>query len=341
MVLHRVDALVTDHQNGTDPESCSRRCKSAFEGEARPTNRKQVNGSLGSFVLEALVKAGFDVLVLTTNSEKSATLLQETGVQKSVQVQYVKDQLVSILRGQDAVVSLISRLHSEPQNVLADATAEAGVPRLIPSYWGVDTKIPELRSNPALESKVEVEDHVDKLVAAGKLTFTGINGGMFLDWALERGIFLTLNGPTMLLNGGDVRISTSSREDLARALVAVLQNPEQFENKLVNIHSIILTQNKLIRLAREVAPDHEFKIVPFDTKIAWDKSQAAYDRGERSADAMRGFILHGLYGSGLGEHQADNSASVGIEPWSDEKLKELIASIIKGPKKDSLALAPE
>lgn len=102
-----------------------------------------------------------------------------------MEVEYTLDKLVPILRGQDVVISLISRLQPKPQNVLADAAAEAGVPRLLPSFYGAGSA-DELRTNPAVVEKAEIVDHVHRLVDAGKITYTEIRTSAFFDWALER-----------------------------------------------------------------------------------------------------------------------------------------------------------
>jgi putative NADH-flavin reductase len=151
----------------------------------------QVNGTLGTFVVAALVKAEFTVTILTTNAEKTAAAVPEASHTEIVQVDYVKEDLVPILRGQDAVVCLISRMVSKPHIVLADAAVEAGVPRIIPSSFGLKMD-EDLRTNKALVDKWKTLDHVSSLVDAGKITSTAVQTSAFLDWALERGIFLNV-----------------------------------------------------------------------------------------------------------------------------------------------------
>lgn len=147
----------------------------------------------------------------------------------------------------------------------------------------------------------------------------------------SRGIFLNVHGTTMRMNGGDVRISATDRNDIAVAVVNILKNPDATKNKDVCIQSVVTTQNELLKLAREVAPDHEFKTMDVNTQALWDKSQEAYDRGERSAQVLSGFLIHGLYGSGLAVHDRNDNELLGVKMWSDEKVKEFIANLVARP----------
>lgn len=285
----------------------------------------KANGSMGPTVLKRLIEEGYDVLVLTTDREKTLSSLPKADNAQVVQAQYTIEELVPILRGRDAVISLISRVHAEPRNVLADAAVAAGVYRIIPSYFGIDMRRPGIRSNLALQSKVVVEDHINELVAKNKITYTGIVTSAFLDWALERGMFVNIHGGvTAVISGGEIHTAMTSYADIAKAIISVLRKPAETENKYLCIQSIATTENELVAIAKEALPDLDMNTVAINSQDMYDASKAAYDRGERSPDALRGFLLHGTYGQGYGDHVTNDNELLGIQELSKEQLQEIM-----------------
>ena len=286
-----------------------------------------INGTLGPSVMKNLQASNFDLTILSR--DRSRTIGAWGTNLNVVEVDYSsRSQLVTALKGHDAVISLISRLDPDTQNAVADAAVEAGVYRIIPSCFGTNHRLADTRNNPALLPKVAMEEHVEQLAAAGRITFTGINTGAFLDWALRKGIFVNAHGVTPVFNGGDIPFSVSLMDHIGKAVVAALQRPEQTENKYFSIHSAVATQNKLLGLAREVRPEHEFKVIELNTEQLRANSQAAYDRGERSADALRGFLAHLTFGQRLGLFEKPDNEALGIPVLSDAELKEVVKGVV-------------
>lgn len=102
------------------------------------------------------------------------------------------EQLQKVLKDevgkQDALVVLIDRNEDQAQINLMDAATAADIPHIIPSCFGVTSRTPEFRRLPIWNSKCRMEDYVVEKSEAGAFTFTGIQNGSFLDWALERGV---------------------------------------------------------------------------------------------------------------------------------------------------------
>jgi len=89
---------------------------------------------------------------------------------------------------QDALIVLIERNEDQAQINLMDAAIAAGIPHIIPSCFGITSRTPEFRRLPIWNSKCRMEDYVVEKSEAGAFTFTGIQNGSFLDWALEKGV---------------------------------------------------------------------------------------------------------------------------------------------------------
>lgn len=128
--------------------------------------------------MPALLKASFETTVIT-RSTSNATF--PTGV-RVVKTEYTLEHLTEALRGQDAVVCLISASALDLESVIVDSAAAAGVKWFIPSEFGHDTTDKRLLSLlPVLERKTRITAQLDSKAAEG-LHWTAIVTGLFLDW---------------------------------------------------------------------------------------------------------------------------------------------------------------
>ena len=233
---------------------------------------------------------------------------------------------------QDALVMLLNRDQVQAQLDLIDAAIAAGIPHIIPSSFGIGTRDLNVRITPIGEGKARMEDHVVKKAEEGTVTFTSIQTGVFFDWALNLGVFLNTKGgdrPTAVFDGGDIPFSVTVMDDIGKAVAAVLLQSHLFRNKFVFVHSAVVTQNQLLAYAEEAAPDREFKVLQLDTaeleKQAWEK----YNNGERGPEVMHGFLPRATFGKRMGKFEETENERLGIEVWTDEKVKWFIASYFK------------
>ncbi|ETN42788.1 uncharacterized protein HMPREF1541_01946 [Cyphellophora europaea CBS 101466] len=288
-----------------------------------------INGTLGPAVVRHLIDGGFELTILTRDRTKTLDSWAYKAEPSVVEVDYSSvEKLASAFQGHDAVVSLISRLDADSSNAIADAAANAGVYRLVPSCFGVNHRLLDIQEFPVLAPKVIVEQHVEKLAAEGKITFTGIQTGILFDWALKKGISVNAAGTTTVFNGGDFPLSATLLDDAGKAVAAVLKNPAESENKYFFIQSASITQNKLLHIFKEVRPDLELKRTEVDTKALYDKSMEAYKQGARSPDALRGMLVHASSGPGMGQFKNTDNAAVGIVELTEEQLREVAREAI-------------
>jgi len=238
-------------------------------------------------------------------------------------------KLAPCLAGYDALVSLINRDQADIQILLIDAAIAAGVPHVIPSSFGIDQRIPEVRANPALAAKVRMEDHVAKLADEGAITYTAIQTGMFFDWGLKAGVLVNAKGPTMIFDGGDTPFSVSSLDHIGTAVANALGKPEETRNKILFMHSAVVTQNQLVGYAREVKPDGAWEVIDVDTKVLWDMAMEKYNKGERGPDVMRGFLPRQTLGLGLGVFKEVDNGVLGIQEWDGERVRQVVAECLR------------
>ncbi|KAF5676131.1 hypothetical protein FHETE_2258 [Fusarium heterosporum] len=287
-------------------------------------------GRLGPSTLKHLLENGFKVSVLTRNPS-SAKL--PPGV-STIAADYTSaETLTPSLGGRDfdAIVIILNRLAYDASVVALQAAVNAGIYRVIPSFFGVSLENPEIANMPFMNSKLPVYNDVLQKGANGEITYTGINTGMFLDWVLDEDIFVGLSGktPTRVADGGDILMSSTTLDDIGRAIAAVLSKPEETVNKIYCIHTVVMTQNQILRYAREAAPDTDFFVENVDTEVLVEAAWKRYHEGKRDRISLRDFVIRASYGLGNGYFSKTDNHFLGIKQWSDDELKEEVFRRVK------------
>jgi uncharacterized protein YbjT (DUF2867 family) len=285
-------------------------------------------GILGPSVVEAFQKSGrFNVTLLARANNIDAVKAQFPDL-KVAQIDYDSpESLAKTLEGQDAVVSALNHDLHKPQIALIDASIKAGVKRLIPSEYGADASIPEVRGIPYLRSKGIVQDYIVK----SGLSYTFLYTGPFLEWGLK-GFFLDPeNAEAHVWNGGDIPIGTTLLSDVGLAIVNTLLKPSETESRHLYVASRVATQNEVLAAVRETHPEIKFSIVPRDLDSSLATAWEA-DKEGRSGEpgVIRDFVSNCLYKFHQEynvDHQRDNEL-LGIKRMDEEEFKQAIAKAL-------------
>lgn len=140
----------------------------------------QGRGNLGPYIISALVKAGFQVSVLSRSSS-TATEATFNDV-PIIRSDYTFGSLVGVFTGQDAVISTLSTANVAGQKNIIDAVAAAKVKRFLPSEFGSDTSVDGLEdAAPFLKGKQEIMEYIKTKEVEG-LTWTALFTGPWIDW---------------------------------------------------------------------------------------------------------------------------------------------------------------
>ena len=212
------------------------------------------NGTLGPTILQTLISAAiFTVTVLTRSSSKST-------YPDTVVVDYISDdptleELVHLLRGQDALIVTLSSSNSDLQIRLADAAARAGVRRFIPADFGSCDSSSQraLDLVPLYRAKRKVRQHLQQFVSASSssddFSWTSLVCGHFFDFGLKSGLLeFDMNARTArLYDNGDVKWSTTTLGYIGQAVVRVLQSEHETRNRMLYIQSFCVTQNEVLK----------------------------------------------------------------------------------------------
>jgi NmrA-like family len=241
------------------------------------------------------------------------------------------ESLVSVLRGQDAVVSTMATLALDRQLLLIDAAAAAGVRRFIPSEFGSDSSNPKSAALPAYTNKLAAQKALrDKAAAGTGFSYTIICTGPFLDWGITKAFMSVKDKRISLFDGGDRLFSTTTLPTIGKAVCAVLAHPEETENRIVRVQDTTTTLKKLLEMGKKATGSEGWKVdvVPIDAML--ENAWAEFRQGKRDLKTMHGFIPAANWGNGYGGYfeKTDNEL-LGIKEMTDAELQALVDKLAK------------
>lgn len=252
---------------------------------------------------------------------------------KVIQVDYnSKESLTSALQGQDAVVSTLGWAATDGQKILIDAAIAAGVKHFIPSEFGSCTTNPELRNVPMYSGIANVREYLIEKSRTGALSYSVLACGAFLEFYLNSPSLIDIaNRKAVLIDGGDNRMSTTSLESVGKAIAGILKHPNETKNRTVYVSQAILTQNKVLNIAKEIRPDIKWDISRVESNPMFQEALAAFAAGDYSAGTVLKLVTSTAgagdrYGAAF--DKTDNQL-LGIEALSEDELKEIIAEKFK------------
>ncbi|KAJ3950806.1 hypothetical protein N0V92_012799 [Colletotrichum tropicale] len=289
-------------------------------------------GFLGSAILTELANAGLTVTVLGRSESAKEGL--PSGV-KFATVDYSSvDDLAAALRGQDAVVSTVSKGGLLTQNTVIDASIKAGVKRYIPSDWGTFTTDPKAQRElvPVLGPMLEVQRYLAEKARTGEIEHTIFSVGAFLDFLTTVPVaFDYANKTVELWDGGRHRLSTTSVSSIGKAVAGALKNPEATRNRNIKVHELVVTQRQLYELAKKYSPPGtEWKEIELEGEAAFAEAlnsvkEDPYNEG-KIMGAIKAGVLSGRYESAY--EQVDNEL-VGVPFLTEADLEARFAAVYK------------
>lgn len=276
--------------------------------------------------MKGLLEAGFQVTALT-QSKKPGALDARV---KVVEVDFTSvESLTNALQGIDGVVSAVAGAAINDQGVLVDAAVAAGLKRFIPSEYGSCTTDPKLQTLPFYENVFKIRQGLQDKAAADKITWTVVAVGALKEFLFDQGIFLDFaNHKARLFDEGDNRTSSTSMVNVGKAIAQVFQNFEATKNKVVRISEVIVTQNEVLRVAKEVRPTIDWQTSKIQTSALLKEGVDAARSGDYSMPIVYkiigGSAMAGdTYGAAFDE--TDNEL-LGVQEMTKEDLRQLIES---------------
>ncbi|KIW11464.1 hypothetical protein PV08_10764 [Exophiala spinifera] len=284
-------------------------------------------GTLGSAVLEQLLNAGFTVTVLSRTPDSVKGL--PSGV-KVDRVDYSSvESLATALRGQDAVVSTVGPGALSSQKLTIEACILAGVKRYIPSDYGAITTDPKAQTLPINRSTVEIQQYLAEKARSGDLEYTVLATGPFLDLLISWPFAVDFqNRSVELFDGGVHPFSTTRLATIGKAIAGVLRNTEATKNRVVYVHDIVLTQAKILALAKKYsAPGEKWTETVVDSQTELDKALDGIAKGgldqRKSMALIKAALFSGKYAT---EYKSVDNELLGLGFLSEEELDAMFAA---------------
>ncbi len=286
-------------------------------------------GLLGSAVVEQLANAGFAVTVLTRDS-KALTGLPD-GV-KAVDVDYTSiESLTAALRGQDAAVCTLGTTAITNQRPIIDAAIAAGVKRYVPSDFGSFTNDPAAQAAmPLMASVTEIRNYLQEKAKEGALEYTAFATGAFLELILTMPFAADLAKRTVRYHDdGKHPFSTSSIVTIGKAVASALKTPEASKNRVLFVHDGVVSQYKLVALAKKYAPEG-WTETRVDGEAEYQEAREALSKEEPSLHATYRLLGAALLGGKFaGAYSSVDNASLGLGTLSDADLEAKVAALYK------------
>ncbi|KAK9783891.1 putative NmrA-like domain-containing protein [Seiridium cardinale] len=218
------------------------------------------SGHLGTFVLKKLIASRkFNVRVIKrVGSESSYAAGAEV-----VEVEFSSlESLKAGFKDQDAVICLINDSAIPGQKLMIDAAIAAGVKRFLPSNFGSNMANPSTRKIPIFTHKIAVEEYLIEKSKTSALTYTFVYNGPFLDFCLQHNVLLDLSKyQPAVFDGGDTTFSSTTMPTVGDAVVGVLTHPAETQNRGVYVSELVISQNLVLSLAKQIAPNKPWEPV--------------------------------------------------------------------------------
>lgn len=291
-------------------------------------------GSLGIPVVKALVEASFPVTVLTRSNTPTRISLDPTADVSYVTVDYSSVQsLTSALRGHLGVVSTLTPTSTGSQGPLIEAAKAAGVKRFVPAEFGADMMNPNTRKLPVFQGKAITEDKLVEVAASEpSFTYTLVFNGAFLDWGIEYAFLLDAkNRSAAVFDSGDKAFSVTTLATVAKAVAAVFKNPDETKNRAIYIHDAVLSQNKLLEIAKKLDPEQKaWNVKRLNLEEVMKEATETIESSQSPeviGAAMMQTIWASLVGDGYGGDFSGRTdkALLGLQEMSEREIEQVVA----------------
>lgn len=238
------------------------------------------------------------------------------------------ESLINALKGQDAVVSVLSAAALDAQLRLLEAAVKAHVKRFIPSEFGSNTLVEKTRALPLFKNKIVVQDALEKEAASGGgLTYTLIPTGPFLDWGISVGFLINLKEKSVnLYDGGDRVFSATTLPTIGKVVVSVLKHPDETKNRAVYVQDTAISLKHLTALGKKATGGEGWTETVVSIDEVLDQAWAELKKPDPNPAIFAiQFIKAAVFGKGYGAHyeKLDNDL-LGIPEFSDTQLQALV-----------------
>ncbi|KAL4950168.1 hypothetical protein BDW69DRAFT_202332 [Aspergillus filifer] len=285
-------------------------------------------GSLGTLVLDELLKSNFQVTILTRSANSSHGFPPGATIKE---VDYASvESLKTALTGHDVVISTLSSGAIPLQKPIIDASIAVGVKRFIPAEFGAITSDPVGRELPFHADAVEIHRYIAKAAERGEIEYTVFAVGVFMHMLFTIPVAVDFAGRNVALyDNGEKRLSASRLSTVAKAVVASLEKPEESRNRLLRVHDTVLTQRKIYEFAKKWTPGENWTETNLDAEEQVQNALVQLEEGSDPTLILGMFaaaLLSGNYGA---EYTSVDNELLGLGMMSDEEVEEFGLGLVE------------
>jgi uncharacterized protein YbjT (DUF2867 family) len=286
------------------------------------------SGHLGTFVLEKLVASQkFNVRVLKRAGSSSSYAAGAEVIEADFSS---LESLKTGFKDQDAVISIVGDAGLSGQTLMVDAAVASGVKRFLPSNFGSNMANPNSRQLPVFTRKVAVEEYLIEKSKTSALTYTFVYNGGFLDFCIQHNVLLDISKyQPILYDGGDYIFSSTRMSTVGDAVVGVLTHPTETQNRAVYVSEITISQNQVLSLAKQIAPNMPWEPVNVNLAELVAVAKERFAQGHRSFPDYLPIIIQSMVSPEFGGRFNENDNKLlGIEERSEEILKDILRPLL-------------
>jgi len=185
---------------------------------------------------------------------------------------------------------------------------------------------------PVFANKVEVEQQLEAYAREGKITYTYLFNGPFLDWGLKMGLVLNMaQYKPEIYDGGDNLFSTTTTETVGKAVRAILDHYEETKNRAIFIQDTLISQNKVLAIAKKMTPGKKWETIPMDTAEMKAHSDANVENGVFDLNTMYAYLFVANFGKdkAYGAHfQKLDNELLGIKEKTEEEIEGIVETYL-------------
>ncbi|XP_014557344.1 hypothetical protein COCVIDRAFT_37253 [Bipolaris victoriae FI3] len=253
-------------------------------------------GSVGRPILTALLASPTLQITIGTRASSRATFPQGIPV-KTISDAFTTAELTTLFTGQDAIVVALSTapVTASGKDSLAfrliDAALAAGVKRFIPSEFGANNLDPRARALvPTYDIKGDMLSYLIETCekSGGKMTWSSICCGSWLDWALnpaQSGNFLGIDvkaRTAKVWDSGNNKFAVTSSKNTGRAVAQVLLHADETANKQIFLCDFMVSIREIVGALEKVSGE-TFRIEDKESKPEIEALKKKYESGDASA----------------------------------------------------------
>lgn len=193
--------------------------------------------------------------------------------------------------------------------------------------------MPQVGDFNAFDGKRAVQKHLIKLKDQGKIDYTLVFVGLWIDVTGLGGFVIDVkNKRQEVWDGGEHPISLTSTASIAKAVVAILEGKAAGKTE-VRIKDIDLSQRRLRELSAEVVGRDGWELTHLDTEDRTNTARQRFRDGTKTVDDHYSFVKRGAGAPGYGipwTPEEDDSAALGLKKWTESDVVDFIRRYVEG-----------